>query len=307
MNESLQKLYDLIKDIYPSNTAKNVIESFGKKKNKCFWIRYDVETSSVLKSLENQGAKLQILEQLEMYEVTNEFDISHTEEFNNGEIYIQNPSSALSALALEPKKSDYVLDLTAAPGSKTSLIANITKNKANILAIEKSKNRFFTLKNTLEKYNFRAKTYNMDATQLLNKYPEFESFFDKVLLDAPCSSEGTINATNPNTYKYWSQKKIKDMSNNQKRLISVAAKCVKRNGTLVYSTCTINPYENEETVKWILSKNTNLKLEKINIDMENIVSGLEEYGLGIKNSCRILPTNTYQPFYIAKLKKLAIS
>ena len=234
--------------------------------------------------------------------------ISETEAFNNGKIYIQELSSMLPPLVLDPKEGDYILDMTASPGSKTTQMATLAKNNANILAIEKNKLRYQKLKHNIELQGAKVKTKLEDSIILIKKYPEFINFFDKILLDAPCSAEGRFDSKNSRTYKYWNLKKIKEMQSLQKRLISKAAQMLKPGGSLVYSTCTINTKENEEVVDWILSKDDKLKIEKIKLDMPNIKSGIttigsRELNKDIKNTIRIIPNDLFSAFYIAKIRK----
>src|SRR3989344_1784951 len=234
--------------------------------------------------------------------------ISETEAFNNGKIYIQELSSMLPPLVLNPKEGDYILDMTASPGSKTTQMATLAKNNANILAIEKNKLRYQKLKHNIELQGAKVKTKLADSVILIKKYPEFINFFDKVLLDAPCSAEGRFDSKNSRTYKYWNLKKIKEMQSLQKRLISKAAQMLKPGGSLVYSTCTINTKENEEVVDWILGKDDKLKIEKIKLNMPNIKSGIttigsRELNKDIKNTIRIIPNDLFSAFYIAKIRK----
>lgn len=129
--------------------------------------------------------------------------------------------------------------------------------------------------------------------------------FDRVLLDAPCSGEGRFIITNPMTYKNWSDKKVSDLVKMQKKLLTSAYKALKIGGVLVYSTCTINRDENEFVLDWAI-KNFDIKLQRIEIDIKNSISGFNE-GLdnSINKSLKILPSKIMEGFFISKFIKIS--
>jgi len=137
-------------------------------------------------------------------------------------------------------------------------------------------------------------------------FSRFENTFDKILLDAPCSSVGMIRKS----FKFlrdWSMKKVIRYSSIQKRLIIAAYKALKPGGTLVYSTCTIDPLENEEVVDYLLSK-TDAKLEKIKLPLKSTPPVLEferrEYSEEVRKCLRIHPQdNNTEAFFVAKIRK----
>lgn len=235
--------------------------------------------------------------------------ISKTNLVTSGKIYMQELSSMIPPIILDPKQTDYIADLTSAPGSKTTQICALTNNKANILANEKSYIRFQKLKFNLNLQGCtNVKTTNLNAIDLPKKYKEFENFFDKILLDTPCSSEGRFNINKPKSYKYWNKNKIREMVNIQRALLGTAVKMLKPGGTLVYSTCTINVFENEENINWALQKYKNIKLLPININLKNVSKGFTKYNDTVYknqliNTLRVLPNNNFGAFFIAKLTK----
>lgn len=236
--------------------------------------------------------------------------ISKTSLVNSGKIYMQELSSMIPPLVLEPKQDEYILDLTAAPGSKTTQLCALTNNTANILANEKSYVRYQKLKFNLNLQGCtKVKTTNFNAIELPKKYKEFENFFDKILLDTPCSSEGRFNINKPKSYRYWNKNKIKEMVNIQRALLGTAVKMLKPGGTLVYSTCTINTQENEGNISWLLNKYLNIKVLPINLSIKNIKKGINtdietEHKEQIENTVRVLPNNEFGAFFIAKLTKI---
>ena len=222
-----------------------------------------------------------------------EKDIQKLDIYEKGYIYLQSLSSMVPPIVLNPKPSESVLDVAAAPGSKTTQLAAIMDNKGKILA------------NELDKIRFERLKYNIDSqgatiVETINKRGEvlgtiYEEQFDKVLLDTPCSGEGRFIATSAATYRNWSEKTVKDLVKLQKKLIQSAAKALKPRGELVYSTCTINKHENEEIIEYAINE---LGLKLINIDLE-IKDAIRIKEKAIK----ILPSKTMEGFFIAKFVK----
>jgi 16S rRNA (cytosine1407-C5)-methyltransferase len=237
-------------------------------------------------------------------------EVSQTVEYQDGKFYIQNLSSILDALVLDPQEGENVLDMCAAPGSKTTHIAALMNNKGKILANDIDMSRVSSLKNVL--YQFGAKnakaTYS-DATEFGKKYPEY---FDRVLLDAPCSGEGMIYMNSMKPLRFWGLDKIKRCSFLQKDLIISAFRTLKTGGTLVYSTCTLEPEENEGVVTFLLEHFPNATIEDINIDLAGekgfTSKGITKwsgntYDPTVKKTLRVIPNSKMMGFYIAKIKK----
>lgn len=218
----------------------------------------------------------------------------------DGQGYIFDPISAVPVLALEPKPNEKILDMCAAPGTKTILIAHVTNNLGNIVANDISRNRVMRLQENIEKYRINAEIKNVSGRII-------KDVFDKVLLDAPCSGEGIINKKEKLFY-VWSEKRIGFLSRKQKKLIKNAFHILNGNGILVYSTCTFAPEENEEVVQFLLDKNDDAKLENIGVDID-CSAGLREWRSvkfveSMRRCMRIYPRhNATSGFFIAKIRK----
>lgn len=230
-----------------------------------------------------------------------EKDIQKLDIYNEGNIYIQSLSSMIPPLVLAPKSGNKVLDLTAAPGSKTTQLAALMKNTGEIIANELDTIRFERLKYNIEKQEATiVKSINSRGEKLGEKYPEY---FDKVLLDVPCSGEGRFIINEPKTYRDWSMKKVNSLVKLQKKLLTSAYKALKKNGVMVYSTCTINKFENELILDWGI-KNLGLKIVDINLAIKDSIHGdNERLDKSIDKSMKILPSKSMEGFFIAKLKK----
>ncbi len=178
---------------------------------------------------------------------------------SSGELYPQGLQSMLPVLALNPSPGERVLDLCAAPGSKTSQIAALMGNEGQLIANESVKDRFYKLKSVMEITGSKAQLTLLDGRRFQAK----EDLFDKILVDAPCSSEGRFCLDNPKSVGFWSVRKIHEMAHKQKGLLMNASRLLKPGGHLVYSTCTFAPEENESVIDWILRKDSSLTIEPI--------------------------------------------
>ncbi|MDD3244583.1 MAG: RsmB/NOP family class I SAM-dependent RNA methyltransferase [Candidatus ainarchaeum sp.] len=231
--------------------------------------------------------------------------IGNTIEQLTGQFQIQEVSSLLPVIILDPKPGEVVLDLTAAPGNKTSYIAEKMNNTGLIVANEIDNKRIKILIYTLKKLGVT----NTIITNFDGRKLDLGLKFDKILLDAPCSCEGEIKKKT-DVLKNWNEKLVLSKSKLQKELITNAFNLLKTGGTLVYSTCTHSPEENEEVIDYLIKKQKNILIEKIEIPKLLTKNGLLEYNSKkynqqIENSIRIWPQHTnLEGFFICKIKKL---
>jgi NOL1/NOP2/sun family putative RNA methylase len=230
-----------------------------------------------------------------------------TKEYSEGKIYIQNLSSIYCALEVDLKEDEWLLDLASAPGGKSLFWSSLLQNRGKISAVEKDKNRFFMLKRNLKISGAKnIKTYQKDGRSIGKICP---FYFDKVLLDAPCSSESKFDLSGKNPIKYWSLRRVYRNSKLQKELILSAFESLKPEGVLIYATCTFNPEENEEVVDFLLKNSENAKVLEINLPFENYQKGIIEwedkrYSDEVKKCIRVLPKGAYDGFFMAKIKKV---
>ena len=229
-----------------------------------------------------------------------EKQIQTLEIYEKGYVYLQSLSSMIPPLVLNPIKGEKILDLTAAPGSKTTQMAAMMGNEGYILANELDALRCERLKYNIEKQGTKIVEVNNGRGEIIGK--KYEGFFDKVLLDAPCSGEGRFLGIDAKTYRNWSLKTVKDLSKMQKRLFKSAYQALKQGGELVYSTCTLNEEENEKILEWALDE-MGLKVEKIELQIRDCLKAVSE-NEEVKKAIRILPSKETEGFFIAKFKKL---
>lgn len=234
----------------------------------------------------------------------NEKELQKLDIYKKGYIYIQSLPSMVPPLVLEPKEGERILDLTAAPGSKTTQIASLMNNKGYILANELDKMRYEKLK-----YNINVQGANI--VEAVNGRGEkigeqYKEQFDRVLLDTPCSGEGRFSAYDVQSYRTWSVKKVKELTKIQRKLLKSAYNALKPNGILVYSTCTLNKEENEYILNWAL-ENLNLKLIDINIQMKDARPAFNDnLDQSINKAIRILPSKNTEGFFVAKFVKKVV-
>lgn len=258
--------------------------------------------------LEIQGFALEKISEIEgMFRVRQSpFEIGRTLEHYLGYIYVQELASALPATILDPKEGEKVLDLAAAPGSKTTFMAQIMKNKGMILANDIDYERLKALASNLD----RLGVMNVLMTEVdghkLGIWHKGE--FDKVLLDAPCSALGTLHRA-PEIIKWWSWEKVHKLTRIQKGLILAAYEALRPEGEMVYSTCTLVPQENEAIVDFLLQRNPEAELLDFRDFGLSWQMGMTQwkhlnFDERLKKTKRLVPhKNNTEGFYIAKIKK----
>ena len=174
-----------------------------------------------------------------------------------GKVYVQDEASQLVALQLDAKPGQRVLDLCAAPGSKTTQIAGLSLDSAVIVAADLHEHRLRTLVSLAEMQGLGGiRCVALDGLQLL---PLLEGTFDRILVDAPCSGTGTLRRK-PEIRWRISPADIEDLARRQKQLLFNAARVVRPGGRLIYSTCSVEPDENEDVVQAFLENNETFRL-----------------------------------------------
>ncbi len=218
----------------------------------------------------------------------NEKDLEITELYQNGSVYLQSLSSMLPVLVLEPKENESILDMCAAPGSKTTQIGIMTQNKATITACEKNKIRKERLLYNLKKQGITCCTVLETDGRNLDSHFQF----DKILLDAPCTGSGTNKIKNhPEMLE---EKRFHKLLKTQEELFTKAYQLLKPNGVLVYSTCSILKEENEFLIQKMQ--------EKYHFTLESISFNIPNHSIVPQTLC-IYPDDKFEGFFIAKMIK----
>lgn len=291
----------------------------GSENFNCFkdyssrYIRKSIRVNTLKISVDNLKKRLEkdwILEQVPWcnegfwikYRHGDRFDIGNLPEHQLGYIYVQDAASMIPPVVLLPEKKDIVLDCCAAPGSKTSQLAQYMDNNGLIIANDSQGKRLSALGINLQRCGVHnAIITKMDAARFPLKG------FDKILVDAPCSGTGTIRR-NYKIADMWSPGLVGRMVSDQKKLVQRAFEALKSGGVLVYSTCTLEPEENEGVVSWLLDKYPEADIGDINLDINRsaaIVSfDKKEYDKRVSKCLRIYPQdNDSEGFFVAKIIK----
>ncbi len=232
--------------------------------------------------------------------------IGATHEYLRGYYHIQGPASMLPPLVLDPRPNELILDMAAAPGGKTSYIAQLAENRNVIVAVEKNRKRIKSLLSNINRLGVtNTIILRMDAVKISEI---FDLRFDKILLDAPCTGEGLIPLI-PERKTSRTIEDIKKLSKIQISLLKTAIRVLKHNGIIVYSTCSVAPEENEYVIFNVINDNREFELELLSIDIGIGANGLEEYkgvyfGKEFRKCKRLYPyVHGTEGFFISRLRK----
>lgn len=225
-----------------------------------------------------------------------------------GYYYIQEVCSMMSVIALDPRPGERVLDVCASPGSKTTQMAACMDNSGTLIANDVKLDRLRILAANLERCGvMNSVVVRNDGVGLCARLAREGFKFDKILLDAPCSGEGTLRSS-AKAFLMWNIKVVDKLSREQKKLIANSIKCLKKDGILVYSTCTHSPEENEAIVDFAL-KNFPVSVEKVHLPLKCRTGVTEwegaQYSDEMKKTCRIYPQdNNSEGFFVSKIRLL---
>lgn len=285
---------------YGTKITKEIIEGYQTKRKTTLRINTIKSNIEEIKNeLEKEKIEYETIKwskEALIIKNADEKTIQEMEIYKNGKIYLQSLSSMLPPIILEPKEGTDILDMAAAPGGKTTQIAALTNNKAHITACEKNKIRAERLKYNVDKQGATCVFIMPKDARFID---DFFSF-DQILLDAPCSGSGTLDYNDANVEKYFTEQLIERSSKTQKTLLSKAIKLLKPGHEMVYSTCSILDCENEDVVSSVI-KNGNIEIVPINFE------GMEKLPIlptKISGTLCVKPTELYEGFFVAKIKRL---
>lgn len=305
--EFLQRLEKIV----PPARLDRVLKTFSQEPGAGFRVNtLHADRETVLSKLRGEGIVPESVSWFEDAFWTKERQrLLESAPYRMNELYVQNLSSMIPPILLGPQPEERVLDLTAAPGSKTQEMACMMEGRGELAAVELVSPRFYKMKAVLRQQGASfVRTFKQNGERVWKYRPEY---FDRVLLDAPCSTEGRFHVADPETFSYWSVRKIDEMSKRQRRLLFSAVQCTRPDGVLVYSTCTFAPEENEAMVDWALSKfGSGISVETIDLPIENAVEPLsgwdnERFRDEVKGALRVLPSRRMEGFFVCRFRKNA--
>jgi NOL1/NOP2/sun family putative RNA methylase len=259
----------------------------------------NAKKADVTKRLEALGIELEKIPFLENghWISHSKFSVGATSEYLLGLYSIQEAAAQIPATLFTDLKDKIILDACAAPGGKAIQLADLMQNTGAIIALDVKRQRLTALSNQLERCHVKNTiVYHMDARQA----SRLTLKFDRILLDVPCSGNFATDT------EWFSRRTIKDVEKNaklQREILTEAAKVLKDDGEIVYSTCSLEPEENELNIEWAI-KHLNLQVEKINCYGEKAPTNIfgKQLDSSIENCRRIWPEQT-QGFFVCKLEK----
>ena len=288
-----QFLKEMLVNQYGQETTKKIIKGYVKKVVTIRINTIKTNKQEIIDKLKNAQIEFDEIEYNNnalIIRNKNEEDLRKLDMYENGEIYMQSLSSMLPPIVLEPKEKENILDMTAAPGGKTTQMSAMTDNKSYITACEKNKIRAERLKYNLQKQGAKMVNVMQEDARKLSDYFSF----DKILLDAPCSGSGTENVLNAKFTEELIERSVKT----QEELLKKALKILKPGGEMVYSTCSILKQENEDLLKKFLKKS------KIEIMPINLTDEIPMLPTTLEGTVCVCPTEIYEGFFVGKIKKL---
>lgn len=299
INDNRQYLNMMLKKQYNQEEIDRILAGYNVKRK--VTIRVNTIKSNknkIIEELAKIGAEFDEVKWSENALIINnksEKDLEDLDIYKNGEIYLQSLSSMLPPIVLNPQEKEDILDMTAAPGGKTTQIAALTNNNANITACELNAIRAERLKFNVEKQGANSVFVMQKDSRNIDDYFSF----DKILLDAPCSGSGTLDFNDETTFKFFSQKLVEKSQKAQLTLLNKALKVLKPGKEMVYSTCSILSCENEDIVNQAL-KLANAKIVPIEFE------GMEDLPVlptKIEGTICVCPNGFFEGFFVAKIRK----
>jgi NOL1/NOP2/sun family putative RNA methylase len=309
-----KRMNSLLKDEADQKAYWTIIHNEAINSIRCNTLK--IQPKELLKKLEEKGWKINqpFKQHPEIMIIESNLlpgEIGRSKEHLLGYYYVQEISSMLPILALKPTEDDSFIDLCASPGSKTTQAAAMMKNKGNILANDPSLGRIVILASNLEKCGVSNTIITRrDGVRLCQKLKKLDFHVDKILVDAPCSGEGTIRSS-PKSLLMWNPKMMNFFAGIQRGLASNALELLSEGGEMIYSTCTHAPEENEFIVQYLLD-NYDIEILDVKSELplkarEGLVSWQDKiFSKEIAKCARVYPQdNDTEGFFLCKIKKLS--
>lgn len=268
----------------------------------------NVSKTKVISSAEKQGI---VLEPIDWYPDaflvrSSKYDLLNTDLVKGGVLYVQNASSYLPVLALEPKPEEIIFDACAAPAGKSSMIASLTGGDAKLWLNDGIKSRLEKIKQVQKLLGFKYEKLTCIPVQSIDK--EINQQFDKILLDIQCSGEGMIDISKPFTMRFWNMNRIKKYMHMQTKALNACFRLLKPGGVLVYSTCTFAPEENEAPISNLLKNNPDAVIQPLILNLKNARKGEKywddlRFNTSLSGALRILPSDGMEGFFVCRIRK----
>ncbi|MFF0411371.1 hypothetical protein ACFYUY_13080 [Kitasatospora sp. NPDC004745] len=226
---------------------------------------------------------------------------------HEGRVYLQNASSLIPPVALDPRPGDSILDVASAPGGKAFHLAARVGNDCDLWLNDAAAPRARKLGELAKTYGVNYGELTTHQAQYIDKELPAESF-DRILLDVQCSGEGRVDMRKPITLRYWSEERIEKYKFLQLKMLSAAYTLLKPGGVMVYSTCTLSPEEDEFPVSKILQRRSDLTLEPLGFSEPSFLPGVTswrgtKFDERLKHAVRVAPSDLFEGFFVARIVK----
>ena len=301
------------KEILPPNVFDSYLQSIRRVRRPTFRVNtLKASKQEIMTTLRQMGISVSEFAAIPGCFIANQAtdrELLKLEITQAGKIYLQSISSQMPPLILEPKPGETILDIAAAPGSKTSQICAFMQNQGVIDAIEPDFIRVQRLEHNLKLLG--ATIVNVHQARGESFCNGIENKYDRVLVDAPCSGEGRFCVYDKSSYAAYRADDVNKFHKIQAKLLKAAMNAVKPGGTVLYSTCTLNRFENEEVLQDALS-NFNCKIVPLPKNLTTLTEALPPISStptypklrkDISNAIRIVPSTRVEGFFLAKIIK----
>lgn len=316
LNKLPEELNKRIKEIYTTEELEIIEKWFNCEARKTTFRINTLKSSTkeILEALKENNLEVEKIKFLKNWYVLlngKEKDLWDLDIYKQGKIYVQSISSQIPVDFLDIEDFHKILDITAAPGWKTSQASALLKNTWEVVANDNNSIRIDKLNFNLKKQGCKnVKVIKTDARLIGEKNEDYIEYFNHIIADLPCSAEWKINLNKEKSFWFWDLWVIIRNFKLQKQILNSIIPLLKKGWTLMYSTCTLAPEENEAVVHMILSLYPELQIQDLNIDYKYAKKWLtwfwkHVYRKDISKSIRIIPSEESEWFFIAKFKKVS--
>lgn len=295
---------EFIKEGLTYEQIKEICRNSNKRPNISIRVnKLKTTKESLIEKLKAKNIDLTEKSELDDFIILNKAkDIENMEEFKQGLFTVQDEAAGLTALILNPKENEEVLDACSSPGGKTTYMAEIMKNKGKIEALDIHEHRTKLVEDAANRLGINIiKVHLQDATKF-NK--EYEEKFDKILLDVPCLGIGVLKRK-PDIKWQRKVEDIKKITKIQTEILNTCSSYLKKGGELVYSTCSIFKSENQDIINKFVEENENFKIQEIILPKhaENIKNYFEKFIIDRK-FLQVYQNQKTDGFFICKLLRV---
>lgn len=285
-------IVDCLLRSYGDEKAEDILYSLMQRPKLFLRVnRNRITKEELMKRLSEKGMEVKTVEHFpDMLEVKHLKGIEGEENYLSGHYTVQDLSSHVCIEALSPQSGEKILDLCAAPGGKTTAIAEKMKGTGEVVSSDVAKNKLSLIRTSVERLGLQnVNIVHRDAVQ---KVDEWEGYFDRVLVDVPCSGIGILRRKPELRYKDGDS--FRGLQEVQKDILECSSSYVKKGGVLVYSTCTLNRKENADVIEDFLRRHGEFELEEFEIPGAKQRKAMSE----------LLPDEgEWDGFFICKMKK----